>query len=211
VQIDFSKTLEELSPLMMGFVGEHECANDLVRAAEEAVRLKRRAVSVPAESTSLVWSWLETSGTEIVARMPAESNTKDTAQNIRRVFKDGARGVQLMCDFSDLEKISEDIANVHNDLFFGKNLFIGLKLDQISPFDWPFVFSCLKKSGADGLGLVRGKGDFAGQMYGLMDCVDLSFLGKFQFIGLNVKDAEDVYRLCSKIHPELVQRIEIFN
>ena len=96
MEIDFSKTLEELSPLTMSFIGGCEDACDLVRQAEEAVLLNRRAVSVPAESANLVWSWLETSSVKIYARVVAESDMNVTARNISRAFKDGAAGVQLM-------------------------------------------------------------------------------------------------------------------
>lgn len=221
----FIKTLQEIK----GFLGL-DChgnmdASNLIAAAEVASKEKLFAISTVAEYVHMLWSWMEKTGVEIYAKITEDFKNQTMeeygerlSERVASAFKAGASGVQIMTTKEDLDFLVSSLYPVKDDLFFGRQLFFGLELNKIEPFDWEDIFYRVNKIGASGILFEKGtmdkkkKGadDTVGRLYGLFDLLGGGFSGQIHFSGFNITDIEAAVRLCQKMRPELFQKLRFF-
>ena len=75
----------------------------------------------------------------------------ELVKNITNVFKKGATGVQIFLKMRDLERFTDTIKFVRNDLFFEHVLCVGFDINDINFEDWDLVFQKLHDLCADAL------------------------------------------------------------
>ena len=204
------------------WTGAGNDANDLAYVAETAISKSINLVSVLPDNVKVIWPWLENSNVKIFSRFYLESKSdsvKDISEltkNINTAFKHGASGVQIFARFSELENFVEQISLIRDDLFFNKDLFIGMDINEIGPFDWEVIKRCLEKIRATGIILALpvdtgDKSDFVGRIYGALESWknSFSFDLHFAFGEIGVR-AEQTERLINSIYPALSNNLKFF-
>ena len=121
---------DEVAKKISLWLGGDVDATELAGAAEYAVETNVGAVSVVPRDVKTVWPWLEKTKIKIMPRFVLNSaggrSISDVAIDINSAFKNGANGAQIILQLNDLARFADSINAVRNDLFFNKDLSIGL-------------------------------------------------------------------------------------
>ena len=192
-------------------------STELAGAAEYAAEMGVDAMSVVQQHVSIVWPWVERLKLKIMSRFYVDSVGLDAmsalAVDIKSVFKQGADGAQVIVKLNELTRFADLIASVRDDLFFQKNLTIGLDIFEVWPLDWDVVFGALNKIHASSLLLVlthddHEKSDFTGRIYGALSAWNAdSNMELHVMLDESFGRAEQVYRLVAKMRPELLNKL----
>lgn len=197
---------------------------DLALASESVLGRNMGAISVAPSAVSVIWPWLERMPVKIVGRFylsdggpRADENISDLTQRINATLKQGASGAQIFVRPRDLKPLTAQLHLIRDDLFFNKELSIGLDIGDVDASDWPDVFAALNglKANSMVLAMTRDAGDksdFVGRIYGMLDAVAQGpWRGDLHFaLGNNFLRIEQAYRLVQKIRPELLSGIRFF-
>ena len=118
--------------------------------------------------------------------------------------------------YGALNSLVEQTHVVRDDLFFNKQLSIGVDINEIDSSDWEKLFLNLQKINATELTLVLtkdmgDKSDFVGRIYGMLDSwfEDNRFGLHFVF-GQNYLRMEQAFRLIKSVKPELIKNTKFF-
>ena len=195
---------------------------ELARVAEFVIKKSIPVISVVPESIRVIWPWLENAGVDILARFYladkkiSEQQISDLTVKINNAFKIGACGAQVFLPYGALNSLVEQTHVVRDDLFFNKQLSIGVDINEIDSSDWEKLFLNLQKINATALTLVLtkdmgDKSDFVGRIYGMLDswCEDNRFGLHFVF-GQNYLRMEQAFRLIKSVKPELIKNTQFF-
>ena len=105
---------------------------------------------------------------------------------------------------------------IRDDLFFNRELSIGLDLMEIDAGDWENLFAKLQKINASSVLFVLSKdlgnkSDFVGRVYGMLESWDANNKFNLGFMfGSDLMRIEQVVRLVESVRPELGGRIKFF-
>lgn len=220
--IDFNAIFNELPGMGAAWCGANMDAADLARVTGFVVEHNVDLISVSQQSVGTIWPWLEQTGVKIMARFYfpdskiTDNQVYDITAQINSVFKSGANGAQVFLPYGALTHLVEQTHIVRDDLFFNRDLSIGIDIADIDSYDWQDLFVDLQKINASSLLLVLtndagNKSDFVGRLYGLLDAwkSDNKFDLHFAF-GLNFMRIEQVLRLVESMRPELMDRLKFF-
>ena len=192
-------------------------AGELARATELVVSRNIPMMSVPEDDIVVVWPWLENKGVEIVSRFYfadkdiADGQISDVTMQINKAFKHGAKGAQVFLPYAALEDLVNQTHVIRDDLFFNRDLSIGIDLMEIDSYDWQNLFQNLQKINASSVVLVLTKdigkkSDFVGRIYGLLNAWDDNNKFDLHFaLGPNFMRIEQVVRLIESMKPDLLQ------
>ena len=191
---------------------------ELAGAAEYMVEMNVPVVSVAPKSVPVIWPWVEKSNLKILARFDnvGLDDLSGLGMNVNSVFKQGANGAQLILKLSDLKRFVESVSSVRDDLFFNKDLSIGLDMFEVWPLDWAGVFENLKKLRASSLLLImtndtKEKSDFVGRIYSVLENWNAdSNMELHVMLETSFDRAEQVYRLVAINRPELLDKLKFF-
>jgi hypothetical protein len=211
---------DEVAKKISLWLGDDVDATELAGAAEYAVETNVGAVSVVPHDVKTVWPWLEKTKIKIMPRFVLNSaggrSISDVAIDINSAFKNGANGAQIILQLNDLARFADSINAVRNDLFFNKDLSIGLDVFDVWPLDWGGVFDVLKKIHASSLLLIMShedneKSDFTGRIYAALNSWDADKNMELHvMLGESFSRATQVYRLAMANKPELVDKLKLF-
>ena len=211
---------DEVAKKISLWLGDDVDATELAGAAEYAVETNVGAVSVVPRDVKTVWPWLEKTKIKIMPRFVLNSaggrSISDVAIDINSAFKNGANGAQIILQLSDLARFADSINAVRNDLFFNKDLSIGLDVFDVWPLDWGGVFDVLKKIHASSLLLIMShedneKSDFTGRIYAALNSWDADKNMELHvMLGESFSRATQVYRLAMANKPELADKLKLF-
>ena len=211
---------ENIARAVSWWVASDVDGTDLAGVAESAIETRVPVLSVMPRDVSIVWPWVEKLNIKIYPRFELETMAgnaiSDLAVDINSGFKSGAHGAQILCKLNDLERFAESVSMVRNDLFFNKDLSVGLDLLEIWPLDWESVFAALKKIQATSLLLIlsqdlQEKSDFTGRIYAALNAWDVDFdMELHVMLGTSFSRAEQVYRLVLANRPDLVNKLKFF-
>lgn len=201
------------------------CASDgadetLARAAETVVTRGMPMVSVAPDSVGRMWTWLEKMPVKIVARFYLNEKTddkdfSDLAVRINTAFKHGAHGAQIFVQAKNLIRFADAMALVRDDLFFNRDLSVGLDVNEIDAADWQSVFGALGKIRASSIILVMtrdvgDKSDFVGRIHAMLDAWG-TFGGDVHFaLGGSMVRMEQAWRLIGAMRPGLQSGVRFF-
>ncbi len=199
-----------------------EEGTELARMADVAVSNGAGMISVAPTSVRVVWPWLEGRGIKIFprfyfggARTPTDADMSQLAVDINTSFKHGASGAIVFVPLRHLGGLVNALHVVRDDLFFNKELIIGLDIGDIDVSEWNAIFDYIMRIRANGLMLAltrdRGdKSDFVGRVYGALDAWNPGFLGDvYWMVGANPLRGEQVIRLTSAMRAELSERTHL--
>lgn len=195
--------------------------NDLAIMCENIINNDVRLISVPPESVSNVWTYLEKTNIKILTRFNFTTTTKtiekdmyEFSENVTSVCKSGANGVQVFLSMHIFEQFVDILQSVRDDLFFGKDLDIVLDISDIDNSNFKFLFQKLRDIRADVLTFtlnedMGNRSDFVGRIYGLLQNWD--FDGDLHFIlGNNFDRIDQVVRLTEILRPEVSDKLRFF-
>lgn len=195
---------------------------DLARMVEFATQHKIIDLSVVPDAVSVIWPWLENTDIKILGRFYLNDEVVDTTVmsdltiRINQSFKHGASGAQVFVRYKTLSDMVDQVAFVRDDLFFERDLIIGLDIGDIDADDWGNVFKCLKKINASAVCFVLTKdtgrkSDFVGRVYGMLNAWDSDFRGVLHFALDNRPERiEQAQRLVASVRPELQSGLHFF-
>lgn len=194
-------------------------AGDLARAVGVLEQRDMRFISVSSTSVETVWPWLEEKKSKIYARFyfpdkrVSEKQVSDVTVQINNAFKHGAHGAQIFLQVSALSGLVEQTHVIRDDLFFDKDLIIGLDISSVDADMWDGLFENLRKINANAVvfALTKDMGDrsdFVGRIYGMLNAwvAENNFDLHFAF-GPNFMRIEQVLRLAHSVKPELDNRL----
>lgn len=220
--IDKEYILNELGDSVAVWCASDLDGGELARVVEHIVDKKITDVSVSPDSISVVWPWLEGVGVKIFGRFylddvsPGAGAISDITAKINTALRTGATGAQVFVRYASLSELVGQTHIVRDDLFFDKELVIGLDINEIGAYDWAGLFGNLKKIKASAVMFFLGddmgdKSDFIGRLYGMLNSWDDEFSGALQFaLGENFARIEQAKRLTTMIKPALAKRLKFF-
>lgn len=203
------------------------CRSDMENAELALVADQISANNVPLvsllpEQVGVIWPWLENMDVKIMPRFfiqdkkITEKNISELTIQINNVLKRGASGAQVFLPYKLLADLVEQTYVVRDDLFFDKDLAIGINLYDVAPLDWSELYQQLRKINASSLILVLGakdaqKNDFVGRIFAMLDLWEQDNNFDLQFVfGGNLYCMESTLRLVQKMRPDLIDRIRFF-
>ena len=195
---------------------------ELARVASSSVAHDMPVISALPDDVAMLWTWLEKTPARIYARfyLPVRGGRdvgaiSDLSARINAAFKQGAHGAQIFMRAADLDDFAEQIGVVRDDLFFNRELAIGIDISEVGPFEWSAVFDALRRLRAGALVLVLArdggdKSDFVGRMYAVLRAAgdikcDLHFV-----LGNNPLRMEQAARLVRGMRPALAGGMRMF-
>lgn len=197
-------------------------ATDLADAVHVADVQKVPVISVVPNVVQTVWPWMEGGDIKIMSRFYldgkkiTEDKISDITVRINTSLRQGANGAQIFLAYDALAGLVEQTHVVRDDLFFNKDLSIGMDVDEIGPFDWTDVFESLRKINASSVIFVFArdtgdKSDFVGRLYGMLNAwnVENKFSLQFAF-GPNLLRIEQAMRLVQQMRPSLMDGLRFW-
>ncbi len=195
---------------------------DLAYLADFAVANKIDLISVGEDYVNIIWPWLENKKIKIFSRFYLEKdinksdNISETIKNINHVFKQGADGAQIFINYNDLNLFVSQTYLIKDDLFFNKELFIGLNICDVEPLDWGNLWVNIRKIRANGLIFAfpvdkGNKSDFVGRLYAAIESWPNDFKCDLHFVlGDNDLRINQTKRLVEIMKPSLVNNLKFF-
>ena len=195
---------------------------DLARMVEFISERNIQLLSVRPDVINVVWPWLEKSHVKIMGRfyLPDEKVSTDIMSDltvrINSSFKCGANGALVFVPYKRLADMVNMVSVIRDDLFFNRDLIIGLDIGEIGSSELGDMFECLKKINASSVCFALThddgkKSDFVGRVYGLLNAWDSDFHGALHFALENRPERiEQAYRLVKSIRPELIPDLRVW-
>lgn len=220
--IDTDSFFDEISANMAMWCDGGRDTGELARVASSSVAHDMPVISALPDDVAMLWTWLEKTPARIYARfyLPVRGGRdvgaiSDLSARINAAFKQGAHGAQIFMRAADLDDFAEQIGVVRDDLFFNRELAIGIDISEVGPFEWSAVFDALRRLRAGALVLVLArdggdKSDFVGRMYAVLRAAgdikcDLHFV-----LGNNPLRMEQAARLVRGMRPALAGGMRMF-
>lgn len=179
-------------------------------------------LSVVPGAVATVWPWLEDKNVKIYARFylsekrVTEKQISDITVRINNALRQGACGAQIFLRAGALSGLVDQTYVVRDDLFFDKDLSIGLDIADIDANDWDVIFENLRKIKATSVVIVftndtGDKSDFVGRIYGMLNAwsAENKFDLHFAF-GPNFMRIEQAQRLVQSVQPGLNNRLKFW-
>ena len=197
-------------------------ATDLADAVQFADVRNLSEISVAPGMIQTVWPWLENSHIKIMTRFFMEEKTitetqiSDVTVRINTALRQGASGAQVFLGIGALGSLVDQTHVVRDDLFFNKDLSIGLDISDIGPFDWDDVFANLRKINASSVIFAfahdtGNKSDFVGRIYAMLNAWDVQNKFGLHFaFGPNFMRIEQAQRLVQSVQPGLNNRLKFW-
>lgn len=220
--IDKSIILKQIEGQEALWCGAGMEGGDLARAVEVLETKSMRLVSVVPDSVMTIWPWLERTDVKIFARFYfpdkriSEKQVSDVTVRINDSFKRGAHGAQVFLPYVALNSLVEQTHVIRDDLFFDKDLIIGIDICDVEADDWNDLFMNLRKINANAVMFVftndmGEKSDFVGRIYGMLNSwsADNNFDLHFAF-GPNFMRIEQALRLVQSVKPQLNKRLKFW-
>lgn len=197
-------------------------SGDLAKVAATAASHTMPVISALPDDVPMLWTWLEKTPARIYARFYLPANgardirvISDLSGRINNAFKHGAYGAQIFMRGADLGAFADEMSVVRDDLFFNRELAVGIDIADIGPLEWENVFACMRRLRAGALVLVLtrdtgDKSDFVGRIYAAVSAAvgakcDLHFV-----LGNNPVRIEQAARLVRSIRPEMAGGMRMF-
>lgn len=215
--IDINPDFESIVDNVALWCGADMDATDLANVVQFANAYNIDELSVAPDMIKTVWPWLENTNKKIMSRFYldgkklTENQISDVTVRINSVLRQGANGAQVFLPVGALDSLVEQTHVVRDDLFFNKDLAIGLDIGDVGPFEWNVVFERLRKIDASSVVLVLtrdsgNKSDFVGRLYGMLNAWGAENKFNLHFaLGPNFMRIEQAIRLVQQMQPGLVK------
>ena len=220
--IDTKSFLSEIQSAIGIWCGADTDGADLARMVQCATEWNADVLSVLPDVVSVVWPWIEEKPISLLGRFYVnddkidENVMSDLTVRINSSFKRGACGAMVFVRYKNLASMIDQVAIIRDDLFFNRELVIGLDIGDIDSDDWVNLFNELKRINASAVCFVLTrdtgkKSDFVGRVYGMLNAWDSEFGGALHFALENRPERIDqARRLVESVRPELLSGLRFF-
>lgn len=220
--IDMDSFLSEINSRVGVWCGGEIDGAELARMVEFATDYNVDVLSVLPGAVSVVWPWVEAQDKKIIGRFYMNDDNidervmSDLTARINASIKQGACGAQVFVRYKHLKSMIDQVAIIRDDLFFNRDLVVGLDIGDIDSDDWPDLFHELKRINASAVLFVLTKdagkkSDFVGRVYGMLNAWDSDFGGALHFALENRPERIDqARRLVESIRPNLLSGLRFF-
>lgn len=222
--IDTGFLFNELDGRVCLWCAADAVGTDLAAMTERAVDGHMPIISVAPDAVATVWPWLEKTSVRIFSRFYLDGFTvssagaavSDLAVRINASFRRGAAGAQIFVRYRDLNSLVDMMRPVRDDLFFNKDLSIGVDIGDVNPCDLGAMFEMLRRINASSVVFANArdkgaKSDFVGRVYGLLGAWPTDWDGGLDFaFGDNAMRIEQAWRLVTSVRPQLMERTRFF-
>ena len=220
--IDMNSFFDEIDVVPAIWCGADTDGADLARMTELVTERGINMISVVPEVVPIVWPWIEGRSIKLIGRFYVNDDKvdervmSDLTIRINASFKCGANGAMVFVRYKHLQSMIDQVAIIRDDLFFNRDLVIGLDIGDIDASDWADLFHQLKRINASAVCFVLTKdagkkSDFVGRVYGLLNAWDSDFGGALHFALENRPERIDqARRLVESVRPELVSNLRFF-
>ena len=220
--IDKSLIFQELGDAAVVWCGGDSDSGELAQVAQMVAERGVDILSVVPDAVRVLWPGLEKENVKIMGRFYfpdikiTEEQISDVTVRINAMFKNGGSGAQVFLPYGALSNLVEQTHVIRDDLFFNKDLSIGVDICEIDAENYNELFEELKKINASSLVLFMtkddgNKSDFVGRLYGLLNTWDADFNGALHFyFGADFMRIEQAKRLVESIRPELAKKVKFF-
>ena len=215
----FAEEIADVSAMWCAASGDR---SDLARVASRVVEYNMPIISAVPEDVGMLWTWLEKTPVRIYSRFYLAPNTASDvatvsglAVRINTAFKHGADGAQIFLSAGDLDDFAAQIGSVRDDLFFNRDLIIGVNIEDVATDGWAHLFDVMARLRVAALVLVLARDDarqfdFAGRLYGALDAVDKIPCHLHFVLGARPNRMEQAVRLVRAMHPECAPNMRLF-
>ncbi len=220
--IDNDLFFDDLGAAQALWCGQSASQAELAAAADAAAANGLMLISAAPDDVGALWTWMEKMPVRIVARfyIPPRGardveKISDLTARINAAFKQGARGAQIFMRVSDLPDFVRQMRGVRDDLFFNRDLSIGLDIGDVGALGWADVFDSLRALRATALTVVMTRdagmrSDFVGRVFSMLNSwggmpCDLHFA-----LGNSKLRIEQALRLVQKMNPVLFGGVRVF-
>lgn len=220
--IDKNELLKQLDGKTGLWCGADVEGADLAQAIGILTEQGIDSLSVVPGAVATVWPWLEDKKVKIYARFylsekrVTEKQVSDITVRINNALRQGACGAQIFLRVGALSGLVDQTYVVRDDLFFDKDLSIGLDIADIDANDWDVIFENLRKINATSVVIVftndtGDKSDFVGRIYGMLNAwsAENKFDLHFAF-GPNFMRIEQAQRLVQSVQSGLNNRLKFW-
>lgn len=220
--IDMDSFLSKINCHIGVWCGAEIDSAELARMVEFATDYNVDLLSVVPDAVGVVWPWIEAQDKKIIGRFYINDDKidervmSDITVRINATLKQGACGAQVFVRYKHLKSMIDQVAIIRDDLFFNRDLVIGLDIGDVDASDWADLFHELKRINASAVLFVLTKdagkkSDFVGRVYGLLNAWDADFNGALHFALENRPERIDqARRLVESIRPELLPNLRFF-
>lgn len=220
--IDMNSFFDEIEVVPAIWCGADTDGADLARMTGLVTERGINMISVVPDVVSTVWPWIEGRPIDLFGRFYVnddnidESVMSDLTVRINSSFKQGANGAMVFVRYKHLRPMIDQVAIIRDDLFFNRDLVIGLDIGDIDSCDWSDLFHELKRINASAVCFVLTKdtgkkSDFVGRVYGMLNAWDSEFSGALYFALENRPERiEQARRLVESMRPELMSGLRFF-
>ena len=220
--IDTKTFLLEIQSRIGIWCGADTDGADLARMVQCATDWNADMLSVPPDVVPVVWPWTEDKPIGLLGRFYVgdekidEKVMSDLTMKINQSFKGGACGAMVFVRYKHLAPMIDQVAIIRDDLFFNRQLVIGLDIGDIDSSDWVDLFRELKRINASAVCFVLTKdtgkkSDFVGRVFGMLNAWDSEFGGALYFALENRPERIDqARRLVESVRPELAKDLRFF-
>ena len=220
--IDTNAFLSEINARVGIWCGADTDGADLARMVQCATEWNADVLSVLPDAVPVIWPWIEDKPVNLLGRFYVnndkidENVMSDLTIKINQSFKSGASGAMVFVRYQHLRPMIDQVAIIRDDLFFNRELVIGLDICDIDSDDWVNLFRELKRINASAVCFVLTrdtgkKSDFVGRVYGMLNVWDSEFSGALHFALENRPERIDqARRLVESIRPELAKDLRFF-
>jgi len=194
---------------------------DLARISDFIITKNIPVISVPDGITEKIWPWIENCNVRIFNRFRIESGenfdvvVSNVARQINDGFCHGATGAMVITSPKDLEPFVDAIYPIKDDLFFDRDLVMGIDIDKVDSSNWKNIFSTLNRIGANAILLTAmgdnfdASSDFIGRVYAMF--TNWNFNGAlYLMFGKNMLRYSQVLRLAQKMCVAVSDKIIAF-
>lgn len=220
--IDMNSFFDEIEITPAIWCGADTDGADLARMAGLVAERGINMISVVPSVVPIVWPWIEGQTVSLLGRFYISEDTvdetvmSDLTVRINSSFKQGANGAMVFVRYKHLRPMIDQVAIIRDDLFFNRDLIIGLDIEDIDSYDWSDLFHELKRINASAVCFVLTKdtgkkSDFVGRIYGMLNAWDSEFSGALHFALENRPERiEQARRLVESLRPELMSGLRFF-
>lgn len=220
--IDSKAFFDEMSANMALWCDGGFDAGELAQVASVAASQTMPVISALPADVPMLWTWLEKTTVRIYSRFylaarasQDENAISDLTARINAAFKQGAHGAQIFMRAADLPYFADEIGAVRDDLFFNRELAIGIDMSEVGPFEWGNVFDVVRRlrAGALVLVLTRDAGDnsdFVGRLYAAVGAALNSKCDLHFVLGNSLVRIEQALRMVRAVRPEKAGGVRVF-
>lgn len=220
--IDMNSFFDEIEVVPAIWCGVDTDGADLARMTGLVTERGINMISVVPDVVPIVWPWIEGKSIDLIGRFYVNDDKidehvmSDLTVRINSSFKQGANGAMVFVRYKHLKSMIDQVAIIRDDLFFNRELVIGLDIGDIDSDDWPDLFRELKRINASAVCFVLTKdagkkSDFVGRVYGMLNAWDSEFSGALYFALENRPERIDqARRLVESMRPELMSGLRFF-